>query len=282
MARTAQKPAADEDLLGSIGSTDTGPQKRDSKPKRATLVIKGLGNYAGLKKIEKEIDGLTKTGPVKMAVMRAFVEEGRKIKRTPQNMDGVDEAGKEVATASLQLRKKDNRTNLGPDVLALFNDLGITVEHYVIVPRALIVKPEYSEDKEMLNKVLKACRDAGLNPSEIFTMQNEVAREIPCDETLNDIFALGENTTDDRMVELLDMVAGVTVTSKWQGTLPAAFEVARQEFAPTPAEMKAREEAAAAAATADTAPKASNLMDALKASLEAEEADAAPKARKRG
>lgn len=271
-------------LLGSLGKADTTAKPATGgKATRPTLALPGLANYAALAMIAKQIEGILRTHPVKALAVRYFVTEGRKLKKTPQNPEGRDGMD---ATASVQLRRRNSNQPLDADAAALCDDLGIETVKHVIAPHTIRIKPalfaRIKDDEATLDKLIAAGAKAlGMSPADVFEEQDEESKVLVSDKSLDCLFALGTNHTDDRVMEILGKLCvsdGATISAKFQGSLAAAFEVARVEFAPTPAEMKAREAAAAEAGKAsgsDAAPKAGggSLMDALRGSLKEVEAE---------
>jgi hypothetical protein len=263
-------------LLDSLGTVDSKEKPKTGKREKPVVDLVGLTNYAALATVAKQIETLMKGHKVKAAAARYFVAEGRQLKKTPQNVDGREGVD---ATASVQLRKRNSSQPLDADTVALCADLGIETFKHIIAPNTMRVKPAlFAAHPELMEKLIAAGAKAiGMDPAAVFEIQKEESKVLVEDKTIDDLFALGSNHTDDRVLEILGKLAisdGAMISAKFQGTLAAAFEIARIELAPTPAEMKAREAAAAEAAKAnpDAAPQAgsANIMDALKASLAAE------------
>lgn len=257
-------------LLDSLGTVDSQEKPKTGKRERPMVDFAGLANYAALSTIQKQIEALLKSHPIRGLARQYFVVAGRQAKRAPQNVDGRD--GIE-ATASVQLRKRASNQPLDADAVALCTDLGIPTEKVIIAPNTMRVKPSlFAAHPELMEKLIAAGAKAlGMEPAAVFELQREESKVLVCDESLNKLFGLGSNHTDDRIGEILEKLASPTVTAKFQGSLHAAFEVVRVELVPTPAEMKAREAAAATAATEATpqAGAGGNLMDSLKASMAA-------------
>jgi hypothetical protein len=250
---------ASQTLLSQLKPSN-GPKSPNKKEKNETITISGLEEYAALTKVADEIDALIKSHPVREIVFDHFVDSGRKIQKTPPNVHGTDESGN--ATASLQLRKKDSRTNLNDATIQACTDAGITIEHAVVVPYAVIVNPAYMTKTDSLEKLLVMAKKAGF-PDDFFQIQNEVAREIACNESVSDVFAL--KVSPEKTAELLKLVAGVTITAKWHGTLEEAVNLVNKELSPKKA-SRSDIPSGAPRSSIHKENKPVNLMEKIKAS----------------
>jgi hypothetical protein len=276
--KPADKPAAPS-FLASLAVVQ-GPVSPGSKRKEtAAEPCPGLTVYAALDKVKKEIEAILKGSPLKALVKAHFVTAGRAAKRTPTSYNTVDGDGK--ATANNQLVRKNESQNVDGDDVALCNDLGIDLFKKVIVPGAVIVNPKYMDETDALEKLGEMAKKAGF-PADFFMLQNEVSKMVATDESLDNVFALGGNFSDERVGELLDLVAQAPrIVAKWHGSLDEALEIAQREIAksdkakgikpgtPTLADV------VAGAPSVDAAPVVGakgDLMAAMKASIAAEKA----------
>jgi hypothetical protein len=249
-------------LLGSLGVAAEPTRAKSTGPKRAVVAFPGLENYVARNEVKGELEDGLKIDPIKDQILDYFIEQGKLIGRLPQNPTG--EEGR--AQASMQLRRKDTRSALSPETVARFIDLGITVEHDVVRPETVRVNPTYFQSdkgQEMLEKLLLMARKAGF-PDNFFELQTEQARDVVAAETLDDIFAVAKKSvetakerlasgkvtsnaeivTDEVLKELiLAASAPVVGRSTWSGEFSEAFEIVRQELAPTKAEEKAKVDA---------------------------------------
>src|SRR5580658_8393294 len=113
------------------------PGPRGKKP--VPVAMPGLETYAALSKVAGEItEGYLKTSPLKQVVLKTIADEGKALGRAPENYHGED--GK--ATASLQLRAKQNTVELTPEQVEQFDTYGVRHEHFVLQPHTLRLRPE--------------------------------------------------------------------------------------------------------------------------------------------
>lgn len=268
-------PSLLDDLKNEAG-VNTGATK-SSAPRRDNIPFEGLLQYCQLDYFKKQIEGMLKSHPVRKIIMGFYVETHRLLQSAPtESINGREKSG----TANISMQKKNSQTKLDADTITLCKDLGISLRERMIIS----FKEDLEEDK--INAALVALNKAGIDWRTLFNVDR---RMLPSDQTLNDIFKLGENTTNERMAEIIEKVAGIVIRPKFNGELTEAFEACRLAFNPTAEEVAAMQAAAAAQAKSgdNTAPKASAkeaIMGALKASLEAEGGPVAPeppKSRKR-
>ncbi len=244
-------------LLDSLAAA-TGP-KTNAKARKETssVTVEGLQVYGALAKVAKEIESINKTSPVRELSLQRFVDGGISLGKMPDSFPGHE--GK--TTASIQPRKKDSRSALDADVVARCTDLGITLEHLVIVPGAVIVNPAYMDQTASLEKLLAMARKAGF-PDDFFQMQTEVSREIAAADSLDDVCALAKAKKISPLVarELIESLISLTIVPKFNGTLSEAMVIVGTEL------LGSRPD------TAETKPKAAklvtpSLLDVMKASL---------------
>lgn len=233
MAKTNKTAAAAQpqqpSLLAGL-SVSTGPTKRDPKKDRLTVEVAGLEEYAALSTNNNEIEkGHMKAHPIKKILAdTAFATGLTQGHGKNLNFDAVEG----VATGSMQLRIKDSQSKLDQDLVDRLHAAKIRTFRHVIVPGALIINPAYRNDVAMLEKILQIMKAAGYDTNEVFQLQNEVAYDIVCEETLDDIFSPKTELKEDQRREFFEQVTIPVVVPKYNGTLAEAVAIATKVVLP--------------------------------------------------
>lgn len=258
------KPTPTPDFLSRL-SVAKEPEKGGKGKKDQVLVaVCGLETYGAFHRVGKEIEeGFKATygQPIKDGVMFPhFIAEGVALGRCPENFKGHE--GLCGDDTSLQLKKKPNTTVLKPEQVERFHALEIEIEHNVLAPHTLRVKPEvFGANTKLMNEMLECLSKNGFDIDEIFETQLPNERWIVAEKTLDSLFAKAKeareklaanpkvnlpcNFTDADIRELLEICASVSIGPKWTGTFAEAFEMVRKIVAPTEAEQAAALAAAA-------------------------------------
>jgi hypothetical protein len=237
------------DFLSKLGTVSTAPPPRDSKGNTVdTLTIPGLAVYGALDYVEKQIVALKKGdigSTVRNPVYDYFIEKGIDLGKCPTNPKGVD--GDNRVEASLQLRRKDSRSALTPEQVAELANHDIPVDHIVVAPHTLRLKPDvFATNKKLVGEMLECLANNGFDAYNLFETQLPTERDLVAKGSLDALFRaarLGkENAAKsrkninplplERVRELLDMIAGPTISCTFHDTLASAMTAVETHVSP--------------------------------------------------
>lgn len=184
------------------------PKPKSKKPDRAEVTMPGLGEYATVVSLIKNLETLAKTLREDLdGQMRAnFVKFGENGVR-PENYRGTDGE----ASASCELRKRSTASALTPEEIALFAEKGIPCEEVELVAQRYIINPVYMTDQAKLEQVSKALEKVK-NIPDFILLQEGSTKHVVTDESVATVFS------KKLAGELLDKVCCLAIKPKVEDT----------------------------------------------------------------
>jgi len=172
--------------------------------------IPGIERLSRLIAAQKALEALIETteASVKSEAIKRFVET-----KSKDSFDAIEGSGK----GNVQLRKRQSRSKLTDQEIAILKDKGIGVEKVVTQKESFLINPKYANDKRILNQVSKLLHK--LVPDDFIIYQPEVAH-----------YATGDDTIDETLAsapELISVVSTLAIRTSYtdaQGTIAEAIE----------------------------------------------------------
>ena len=176
------------------------PKKKSDK---VEVEIEGLETYATIKTVTKALEGLFETvkADVNSDMVDQFVLHGNATSFTGTEGD---------ATASMQLRKRSEKSVLSADEQALLEKNGVSMETIEDQRETYVINPDYKDDEKLLAKVSTAISKVKGVPADFIVHQEQKARVVTTATSIDEVFA-----GDPKMVDaLLAIVAVPAIRAK--------------------------------------------------------------------
>jgi hypothetical protein len=220
-------------------------KKPSKKTDRPEIEIEGIYNLAALDMVLADVKAAREEleTEVKAAARAEFVRQGTASKCQPENFRGLEKG----ASASMEMRKRSNRSALSEEEIALCDELGIEyVEHEEVI-ETFVINPTYLTDAKVMAALEKVVGDAVRQhrlPLDILQKQEGVKRTILVDTALASLFAKSKDVVEKAIGFCCTMAVG---KSKFPGTIDDAIKVASSIVPALKTKMDAKPKARKAA-----------------------------------
>lgn len=201
---------------------------KESKPKRVKKDTKPQVELGMDLDVLAAADALVKTlkttqetygTKVKQGVTEHFVKEGMLLKRRPENVRGLGLK----SSASLEMRKRDERRVLTEDEVALLTRVNVRMKEVVVQEEAFIINPQLMNNPKHKDKIAQALGLLDFDGESVLVKQERITAMVVTEESLDDAFANAQTPEEER--ELISVVSTLAAKPTFNGSLMEAAQV---------------------------------------------------------